>query len=879
VDEAPSFGVLLRRYRLAATLSQEALAERARLSVSAVTALERGRRTAPRPDTVALLAEALSLSPHDRAALVAAALAARAPDGGVPDLPVPSSASTLDPHVEISASPLPDPPTSLIGREHEAAEVAHLLRREGGSRLITLSGPGGVGKTRLALAAAAAVRGVFRDGVVFVDLSPVRDPALVPTAICQALGLREVAAQRPQGMIVARLQAAEMLLVLDNLEQVAAAAPLVADLLAACRDLVVLATSRVPLRLRAERNVRVRPLDTLSAGSASWEDIARTAAVRLFVTRALAVQPDFRLGPDSTVAVAEICRRLDGLPLAIELAAARSSLLPPAALLTRLERRLPVLKAGARDMPSRQQTMRAAIEWSYMLLSPPEATLFRRLCVFVGGCTLAAAEAVAGQGGDADGDILAGVAALVDHSMLSTATQVDGEPRFRILETIREYGLEQLAAGGEEAETRQGHASYFRDLVEMAQPHLFGPDQLHWLGLLERDHDNLREALAWARAQRRADLGLRLVASLWRFWYIRCHLNEGRDRLQAFLDASTSVEVPPAVREGALIGLAVISYAQTEYDPAARAAEESVALVRSLDDLPKLAVPLNILAGVARYRSDFRRAATLGEECVAMTRSLGDRWALALSLSNLAEVLRFQGAYGRARDLCDESLILARSLSDRWGVAQALLVGGRIALDLGEVVEAATLFEESLPIVRELDHPRDVAMARTGLGHVARARGVYAEAADLFEESAALLRPMGDKLRLADVLAALGRVRHLQGDDPAARQLFSECLTLYRAMGNRLGTAESLEGMAAAATPTEHQGAPHAASWLAVAATQRQEIASPLPPADQVAYERTVADLRTLLGEAGFAAAWAAGTALSVDEAVRQAQLWAASSQ
>jgi len=468
--ETATFATLLRRYRLAASLSQEALAERARLSTAAIAALERGRRTAPRPDTVALLADALGLAPHECAALVTAAAprdstvaAAAAASVPVPELKATTSVP-VEPHEAPASAPpppplaaLPSPPTALIGREREETSVMRLLRPNGGARLVTLTGPGGVGKTRLALAVAAELRDAYPDGVTFVDLSALRDPALVAATVARALGLREEGALGARDLLPAYLRDKRVLLVLDNLEQVVEAAPLVGELVAACPSLAVLATSRVALRVRAEQRFDVPPLAVPGRNHPRVDEVENYAAVRLFVVRARAILPDFDLDAGNATAVAEICRRLDGVPLAIELAAARTALLPPAQLLARLGRRLGVLTGGARDLPARQQTLRATIDWSYALLAEWERALFRRLSVFAGGCTLDAAEAVVTTSHEAadgaDGDVFGGMTTLVDHSLLRAMAggvtgsardddPASGEPRFRMLETVREFGLE-----------------------------------------------------------------------------------------------------------------------------------------------------------------------------------------------------------------------------------------------------------------------------------------------------------------------------------------------------------------------------------------------------------------------------------------------------
>ncbi|HET7596113.1 MAG TPA: helix-turn-helix domain-containing protein, partial [Burkholderiales bacterium] len=421
--ETIPFGELLRRHRLLAGLSQEGLAERAGLSVDAIRALERGRRTAPRPETIGLLAEGLALAPAERANFIASATG---------QAPAQENVQTV--HQSPGSFPLPEPPTTLIGRERDVAEVTDLLQRED-VRLVTLTGPGGVGKTRLALAIAHALRPAYADGVAFVDLSELRDPAPIAPAVAHALGLREDGANGPRELLFAFLRTKQLLLVLDNFEQVIGAAPLLSELVAATAQLSLLVTSRTPLHLRAEQRYPVLPLATPNLVEVSPREAVDFPASRLFAERAVATLPAFHLNTENVGTVTDICRRLDGLPLAIELAAARIALLPPQALLARLERRLAVLTRGARDLPERQQTLRGTIDWSYTLLTDRQRALFRRLSVFAGGCTAEAAEAIAGLPDDDGGDILSEIDALVDHSLLRSAVQADGEPRFRMLET------------------------------------------------------------------------------------------------------------------------------------------------------------------------------------------------------------------------------------------------------------------------------------------------------------------------------------------------------------------------------------------------------------------------------------------------------------
>ncbi len=518
VEEGSRFGERLRQLREAAGLTQEELAERAGLTAKGVGALETGKRRRPYPHTVRALAEALGLSDAERTNLTDAARGragapiAAQPPGGMPTLPV-----------------LPAP---LVGREREIAAVVHLLRRAE-PRLLTLTGPGGVGKTGLAVAAAAAAADGFPDGVAFVPLAPLSDPGLVVPTTLGVLGVRESADRPAQERLRAHLRGKRMLLILDNFEHLMDAASDVADLLASCAGPTFLVTSRAPLRVRGEQEYPVPPLELPDLERVpDVAEVAGASAVQLFVRRAREVSPDFALTQGNATAVAAVCRRLDGLPLAIELAAAWTKLLPPTALLARLDRTLPILTGGPRDLPARQQTMRDAIAWSHDLLSPTEQALFRRLAVFVGGFDLGGAEAVAVVPADPGVGILDGVASLVDKSLLRRqAGSFDDEatgPRFGMLETVREFALERLVTSGEEAAVRDAHAAWCLALVEEGDRELWGPRHALWSDRLAAEYDNVRAVLAWTLERGRVEIGLRLTRALWKFIRSRGHPSEAR---------------------------------------------------------------------------------------------------------------------------------------------------------------------------------------------------------------------------------------------------------------------------------------------------------------------------------------------------------------
>src|SRR5215208_4636190 len=531
-----SFADLLRHLRTAAALSQEELATRSGLSLRGISDLERGVRRAPHLTTIRVLGDALALGPEERQALLAAARPETAPE----------TADTAPGDY----APLPLPLTSLLGREREVTELVSLLRT-GTSRLVTLTGAGGSGKTRLALEVGARLQGELGESVVFVDLAPLSDVALVLTSIASAIGVRERAGQRLIDMLCGALAAKRTLLLLDNFEQILGAAAEIATLLARCPRMSVLITSREALRVRGERVFPLMPLPLPEADHLpSMEELACVPAVALFVERATANLPAFALTTDNALAVSAICRRLDGLPLAIELAAAWINVLPPDALLDRLEQRLLLLTGGSRDLPARQQTMRDAIAWSYDLLAPPQQTLFRRLAVFAGSFSLEAANAVAGARGMPDGTILESIAGLVTMSLLQTREDLDGEPRYQVLETIREYGLEQLAASGEAEELGRHHADYALALAQAGAAALGGAAQGGWLTRLEVEQANMRQALAWLRDHEAGETGLRLATALGVFWHIRSANAEARTWLETFLAQAPAA--PTADRIAAL---------------------------------------------------------------------------------------------------------------------------------------------------------------------------------------------------------------------------------------------------------------------------------------------------------------------------------------
>jgi predicted ATPase/transcriptional regulator with XRE-family HTH domain len=727
-DEAP-FGALLRRHRRAAGLTQEQLAARAGLSARGVQDLERGARATPQRETVRKLAAALGLSPEAAAVLGATVSRVRRPSPGGGRAAGPEVAAPGRPARVPARGRLPRPLDSFVGRERELTAVRERLL-DPDVRLLTLTGPGGVGKTRLALHAAAASLDGYPDGAWFVPLAPLGDPALVAAAVAGVLGVRESGRETQTEALAASLRDRRLLLVLDNCEHLLPAAPLVADLLASCPGLTVLATSRAPLRLSGEHQLAVPPLSLPEPEpQPTVAGILHFEAPALFVQRAVAAQADFAVTPENAPAVAEVCRRLDGLPLALELAAARVKLLPPRALLARLDRRLMVLTGGPRDAPARQRTLRATLDWSHGLLAPPEQALFRRLAVFAGGCDLDAAGAVCDADGDSSTGALDGIASLVDLSLLGQTQGRDGEPRFWMLETVREFALERLATSAEAATIRRAHARFYLALAEAGKGGLQGPEQAVWLDRLETEHPNLRAALEWHLEEGDADSASRLAAALGPFWHLRRHVAEGRTWLDRVV--ALGGEASPTRRGEALLAAAQLAVAMGDYDAAPPFLEESLALHRTAGDRRGEATVLDALGSVAHYQADFARAFSSFEESLALVRTLRDRAGVARTLNSLGHAAWHIQQLATARGYLSESLAIWRELGNGFEVGNVLWSLGLVARDEGDPAGARAAFAEGIATLQSVAGHRLITMMLDGLASLTVTTGEPAQAVRL----------------------------------------------------------------------------------------------------------------------------------------------------
>ncbi len=844
-----SLGHWMKQQRKTLDLTQELLAEQVGYALSTIRKIEAGVLR-PSREIAERLAECLEIAQTDQADFVRLA---RTP---LAEKPAASALAAASPR-----STIPAQTTPLIDREREVAAICQQIT-QAGVRLLTLYGPPGIGKTRLAIQAATVIRETGRMEVFFVTLAPISDPALVAPTIAQALGIGESSVASAIELLKTIIEERRIVLVLDNFEHVLPATPLIAELLAACSRLSVIVTSRAVLRLRGEHQFPVPSLRVPNLEFApTWEAFEQYSAVALFVASARAVVPTFRLTAENAAFVGVICARLDGLPLAIELIAARVKLMSPQQLALRLGKRLSLLTSKEADRPTRHQTLRAAIDWSYSLLTVEEQQVFVRLSIFTGGCTLEAAEAVASDSA-AGIDVADCIASLLDKSMLYHIDDGTGEPRFAMLEMIHEYATERLDALGEGILLHQRHATYFATLARTAAPQLQGAQQCAWFNCLERELDNLRAAIGWLAGEN-IDAGLDLAANLLHFWHARGHIREGQGWLEDLLARGGRDAL---VRARALAAAGLLAIQQGDHQRAIVLSEESLAVCRAHGYPQGTAAALYNLGSAALCLSEYDQALALYAESLALYQSLNNPLEAAQVLKNMGLVAKEQGDYACARRLIEESLRLRQAAGDARAVANSLINLSIVTYWQGDYADTLRLGHEGLAIHRNHNDAMGAAYALDIVAMAAYKQHSYPLAIPWLEESVAIFRAVHDTIGLAMALTDLGYVLRAVGESERAMQVFCESIAIAQRLGEKRRLAFGLEGLAMLVEPE------WALTLLGAAAALREAIGAPLPPTEQAEHNQLLALVRSQLDPSICQVAWSSGATRPLVELIAEVQ-------